>query len=150
MHVIQRAVISDSRFSFTFVILVSNRFTTAPPRHPHRNNDAILLPHPHRNNDAILLPLHIATTAPSYSTPTYSTQHHQARYNATSFTTHHNQRGRGSVSARCPAETAAICTRGHVGAIKVHHPHLPERPIPEMVGASSGGMISLAPCHAPL
>jgi len=84
--------------------------TTAAPRHPHRNNHAILLPHQHRNNDAILLPRQHRNNAPiklhalniklhtSLQTPssTSNPSHHiklhapttytihQARYNATS------------------------------------------------------------------
>ena len=44
--------------------------TTIPPRHPHRNNDAILLPRQHRNNASILLPRQHHTAAIFMRPPT--------------------------------------------------------------------------------
>ena len=96
---IQRAVILDSVFLSLFDQTTikppfNHRFTTAPPRHQHRNNDAILLSHQHRNNAPIQQRSHPTTlpsndvpiqrrshptTLPSYSTqhPSSSLQHHQ-------------------------------------------------------------------------
>ena len=85
-------------FLYTFVILVKPPFnhhsTTAPPRHPHRNNDAILLPREHRNNDAILLARHIATTPPSYATPNIIPHIIKLATTPSHQTTTHNERFR--------------------------------------------------------
>ena len=49
---------------------INNHHSTAPLRHPHRNNDAILLPREHRNNASILLPRQHHTAAIFLHPPT--------------------------------------------------------------------------------
>ena len=137
--------------------MVNHHSTTAPPRHPHRNNDAILLPHPHRNNDAILLPRphrnndaillprHIATTPPSYSTPNiilHASNHtpHNIIKLATTPPPSPQTTTNGTVWTRLPREG---CENGAVSR---------QGPLPRMQGRSgresarhSGG--NAPPCH---